>query len=100
MVITACLLLILLLVLIAGFVYFANRLIDDSATHIPDAVRWLLRTCGDYWWAPPAAWLVIAVGLSYLLGAALGVAVTAAACLGLGGFCWWARQSLQSASRN
>lgn len=98
MIIIACLLLILLLALLAGAVFFANRLIEDSATHIPDAVRWLLRTCGDYWWSPPAAWVIIVVGLAFLMNATVGIAVSAAACVALAGFCWWTYRSLRARS--
>lgn len=96
MVIVACLLIVLMLALLAAFVFFANRLIEDSNTSLPGAVRWLLRTCGDYWWAPPAAWVVIGTGVTLLISPAIGIAMTAAVCLVLAGFCWWARQSLMA----
>ena len=94
MVILACLLLILLLVLLAAFVYYANRMIEDSSRHIPNAVRWLLRTCGDQWWAPPAAWVVIVLVPAFLVDITVGTVVTALACAGLGGFCSWASRNL------
>lgn len=94
MVVLACLLLILLLILLVAFVYYANRLIDDSTRNIPRAVRWLLRTCGDQWWTPPAAWVGIVVALAFLIDLTVGTVVTALACAGLGGFCSWASRNL------
>lgn len=86
MIILACLLLIAFLALLGGGIVLANRLVEDSAVPIPGAVRWLLRTCGDFWWAPPAAWAVLMVGASFLAGIHAGIAVTALACLALAAF--------------
>lgn len=87
MTILAYLLLVAFMILLGGGVVLANRLVDDSTAHIPGAVRWLLRTCGDFWWAPPAAWAVLVVGGSFLAGITAGIVVAAIACLAQAAFC-------------